>query len=72
MQKWEYLTVFQSRGFSAPISGAKPTAYSPLVDLDDLGSKGWELVSVTPESSFHGDSWAGITTSLLWVFKRPA
>jgi hypothetical protein len=70
MQKWEYLKIWQARGFSAPIRGAKPTEYDEI-DLTKLGNEGWELVSVTPESGIYGEHWAGITNALLWVFKRP-
>lgn len=40
-----------------------------------LGAEGWEMVSVTPVSSFAGDSSnagvGGATTEMLYWFKRP-
>lgn len=71
MPHWEYLQITQGRGFSAPISGAKPSNWDPTLDLAKLGSEGWELVSAIPLSGFHGEDWAGVTGQIIWVFKRP-
>lgn len=38
--------------------------------LNELGSQGWELVSVTPQSNVTNSNLSGFTTVQLWVFKR--
>jgi hypothetical protein len=51
-------------------------------NLNDLGKEGWELVSISPRSSFLGghentdvktitNDFAGFTSEEVWVFKRP-
>jgi hypothetical protein len=36
-----------------------------------LGSQGWELVSVTPMANSSGRNFAGSTTEVMFLFKRP-
>ncbi|MBZ0203790.1 MAG: DUF4177 domain-containing protein [Ignavibacteria bacterium] len=66
-KKWEY------KMFSDVIPGGGERSYDfttsfSEMTLNDLGSQGWELVSVTPEVA----NWRNpMTTTLLWVFKRP-
>jgi hypothetical protein len=72
MQKWEYRTIKQARGFGAPIAGAQPTPWTPEVNLNKIGSEGWELVNAFTVSSIQGEGWSGITSEVVWVFKRPA
>jgi hypothetical protein len=93
MQKWEYKIIARSRGWEKDgntlLSAAdwsawweNNTSLAPPVNmvqkLAELGSQGWELVSVTARSQraamgVHPSSLsiAGFTTSELWVFKRP-
>ena len=71
MKKWEYLWINQFRGFSSPITGAKAEPFSPVIDLNELGNEGWELVSITPVASYGSEQWAGVTSGLGWIFKRP-
>jgi hypothetical protein len=47
-----------------------PYKYLPEA-LEKLGDEGWELVSVSPRSSYMGQHTAGFTTDEIWVFKRP-
>jgi hypothetical protein len=85
MQKWEYKTILRSRGWGPdPQLGNKAmwmVAGSWDVGLDDLleqlGNEGWELVSVSPRSSYLGGAtgnggldYAGYTSQELWIFKR--
>jgi hypothetical protein len=85
MQRWEYKTFLRSRGFDQD----KRLPKAPWqvgtdwdVDIDkvlmELGNDGWELVAVTPRSSYlgggptvGGNNFAGFTSNELWVFKRP-
>jgi len=92
MQKWEYLLLVRQRSFE--IVKGKPWYYAGgwVNDIGDkryddigklletLGNEGWELVSVSPRSSYAGgttvqvnqtDDYAGFTDTELWVFKRP-
>lgn len=39
--------------------------------LNEIGSEGWELISVTPQSKVTNNFWTSTTTDQLWVFKRP-
>ena len=52
-----------------------PAGTDMRVVANQLGADGWELVSVTPVSTFAGDSTSagvgGATTELLYWFKRP-
>lgn len=71
MQKWEYNTIKQAREFKGTLGG-NLEEWHPQIDLTMLGKDGWELVAVVPESSRDGQIFAGTTTNLMWVFKRPA
>jgi hypothetical protein len=87
MQKWEYLPILRSRVWDAIESKGllgkstdwyKGTNWNMdiIQKLKELGDQGWELVSVTPRSSYLGSNsagsdFAGFTSDELWVFKRP-
>jgi hypothetical protein len=65
---WENSIVFQT-------SNHPKTEEFPLL-LNNLGEQGWELIAVSPRSSFVGTSGyaaalAGFTDTEVWVFKRP-
>lgn len=62
MQKWEYLVIDQHR---------KTTVWEPTFDIGKIGRDGWELVSVVPIASDEGEEYAGISSDLKWIFKRP-
>jgi hypothetical protein len=42
-----------------------------VVKLRELGDAGWELVSAVPMSGGTGGDWAGFTSHVVWMFKRP-
>ena len=67
-QRWEYLRIDQIRGIDLA-NGF--TSLEPRVDLEEIGNEGWELVALVTASSFTGRDYAGTTSGLLWVFKRP-
>jgi len=88
MQKWEYMTIVRSRGWGkdkdVPNAGWRLGSnwnVDITKNLVELGDQGWELVAVTPRSSYlggldtsysgRGDDYAGFTSDELWVFKRP-
>lgn len=82
MQNWEYffycsdICAKRPEFFQNEESDIKKIwANQPNSDVDriqELGKKGWELVSVTPivtSSTSHGGG--GVTTQILCTFKRP-
>ena len=86
MQKWEYKTIIRVRGVKEKQRGAELyVAAKWNIDINqtllEYGEDGWELVAVTPRSSFmggyndayqnHHHDYAGFTDQELWVFKRP-
>ena len=85
MPQWEYLClrremVYETTGL---LSGQllwrwddenkndKNTLLSIQNRLTQLGEQGWELVSMIPVSDHDGASFAGQTSSVRFVFKRP-
>ncbi len=85
MQKWEYTTVLQTRAWRYKDECEEWHQGDTFEDIDqtlaELGEAGWELIAVTPRSSFlggfncgyanHSHDYAGFTSEQLWVFKRP-
>ena len=80
MQKWEYLTIGRTRDFElsgTPGAPRHPKKWDPedlTAMLNKYGVDGWELVGVTTRSDTGGggsDTLAGITTSEVFMFKRP-
>jgi hypothetical protein len=111
MPKWEYKTLFFSRGWEAKrqdknetfhMPGAwnvwwennvrLPDPVEPWKKLNELGGQGWELVGVVAQSDYLGGAsqisgntdfggfgrtsgittdYAGFTTGVEYVFKRP-
>ena len=72
MQKWEYRTLFRTRGFTSVETGKKglfdpqalpwmePTSWDQSLEiLEQLGDEGWELVAVVPRSSYLGGKQLG-------------
>lgn len=71
MQKWEYKTIYQKRGWGGGNCPKHCDEWTLAVDLELLGNEGWELVNVIAKSDYIGDICSGTVTSQLWVFKRP-
>jgi hypothetical protein len=70
MQKWEYyfLTLCYddtSKAWQWDINSAY-LGWDLLTALNSMGEAGWELVGVSPHTWL-----GGITTSILYYFKRP-
>ncbi len=61
--QWEYLTITQERRY-------KTGEWEPALELDHLGSEGWELAAVVPITKADGMA-SGATYQLRYVFKRP-
>jgi hypothetical protein len=87
MQKWEYMTILRFRVWDTDKEVARaPWQKGVAWNIDigkklaELGEQGWELVTVTPRSSYLGGKescvggialdYAGFTSEELWVFKR--
>jgi len=68
--KWEYLHKSVWRELKRGIFSGWSEWHDP-VDLQQLGEAGWELVSVYTISSIEGESHAGATDSITYIFKRP-
>lgn len=86
MQKWEYMIVECVRGWKGGLPPHESTDWTkwqiapgidakiitPLIDyINQLGTLGWELVSVNQRTDYQGEHMGGFTTSESWVFKRP-
>jgi hypothetical protein len=39
--------------------------------INQLGKDGWELVAIVPKSTLASSTTSGLTSEILWVFKRP-
>jgi hypothetical protein len=79
MTKWEYLQFLHERdkprmsstwtGFDY-INGKKYSKEEFASYLQKLGENGWELVSAVP-IAISSSSWIGMTSDILYTFKRP-
>jgi hypothetical protein len=84
-QKWEYKVLSRARTVEYTDlirSGTKISDWTYaedgqdigkqdlVVKLRELGDAGWELVSAIPLSAATGD-FGGLTSHVLWTFKRP-
>jgi hypothetical protein len=78
MQRWEYLWrrvmwnsggVFQGAHYELKLDKKVLKDKDVWTHLDELGSKGWELVSTTPE--LGGSHGATNTAGYMLWFKRP-
>ena len=65
-KKWEYKTFSDSLPHDRVYNFT--TCFTETA-LNELGSKGWELVAITSQSHPRY-AIGGSTTALLWVFKR--
>jgi hypothetical protein len=67
LQKWEFLRIdqFRDRDLETIYKSLEPP-----IDLVALGNAAWELVSGVPAPSYLRE-YAGTTSGLLWIFKRP-
>ena len=69
MQKWEYLEKSTWREYKGLFRGWGE--WQDKADLQRLGEAGWELVSTHTVSSIQGVGFAGLTTNVVYMFKRP-
>lgn len=71
MAVWEY-KVIEAHLVSKNPLGFGGSQWNPNVVkmLPQLGSEGWELVNVIPESTTRGTLSAGVDDYEMWVFKR--
>lgn len=67
MQKWEYQIGRSDRG----IGLFKVGDWQRNFTLEEMGQNGWELVAVLPIASISGLGSSGVTTEILYYFKRP-
>ncbi len=86
-QKWEYKVILRyrtakddERGYVFGIAvsdwlykedGKEAGSLDMVAKLKELGESGWELVSVVPQSTSVGEAYAGFTSEVIWLFKRP-
>ena len=74
--------IYRQRGFSEAGDGYHHSEPWDIMDIEStiksLGAEGWELVSAWPRSDYGGETnnlgghiMGGMTTSEVWVFKRP-
>jgi hypothetical protein len=75
-QAWEYKFILRDGGPGNWVAWREdgkelPKPVDMIVKSHELGSQGWELVTVTPRSSPVGpNNPSGGTVEELWVFKR--
>lgn len=76
MQKWKYHFYYTSIEIDSMTSSTtmiwnkRENQQSPAVDdIQNLGTDGWELISVTPISTAAGRP--GQTREILFTFKKP-
>ncbi len=71
MQKWEYRVLV--RGFDRKDNyvWADEDKRSGEERLNAMGQEGWELVQVVTVSRTESNAWAGLTTRMHYLFKRP-
>ena len=66
MEKWEYKIITQDlKGWAVKKIDPKTEQ-----DLNELGDKGWELVSFTPLAGRTSNAWGASTGAFVSVFKR--
>lgn len=81
MQEWEYQEIWLERvkpytsskwsGFTATINNI-PSSLQEFEDyMQVLGNQGWELVTTVPVAYEARDDARGMTTMLVYIFKRP-
>ena len=84
VQTWEYKSLIIVRGASTSngeftawgeITGETlkqlPLPVSIPAKAQELGTQGWELISVVPVSNHVGNGNAGFTSQINYFFKRP-
>lgn len=84
MQKWEYLELSYKREdvfrnnkrdmdnwVDENWVWADKDSRGLVKRLNDLGNEGWELISVYTDAGMIGTAWAGRTTFIYYILKRP-
>jgi hypothetical protein len=71
MQNWEYLTQTRICPNKDPYWEEGMKTESVATRLKRVGENGWESVTAYPVSIDPSSSWAGRTSYVLFVFKRP-
>jgi hypothetical protein len=66
MHEWEYQIGRSDRN----IGLFKVGNWQKNFTLEEMGSNGWELVAVLPIASISGLGSNGVTTEILYYFKR--
>lgn len=65
MRTWEYKEIVQHPIYEGYLEKVFKRL-EPPINYEQLGEKGWELVTVTPISAY-----SGITIAVHSIFKRP-
>ncbi len=72
MQQWEYLVLERTVDLEKhSTSWSDGVAESLERRLNKLGREGWELVSENSMALVSGGYWAGHTTDITFILKRP-
>jgi hypothetical protein len=72
MQKWEYLTQEYACKTPGLITGSFEWDWKGINgNLHSLGEQGWELISAYPLAHLQGLGSSGVTSQVVFIFKRP-
>ena len=70
MQKWEYRIELAGRRMEGTLKDSW-APWEKTFEFKELGRDGWELVAAYPRSTLTGERYAGCTSEVEYVFKRP-
>lgn len=80
MEKWDYTFCYGTIINDGLLNGVsssrlwtklKAESKTTMETVKELGAAGWELVAVTPIASWPGEARAGLTSEVLFTFKKP-
>jgi hypothetical protein len=71
MNRWEYRVLVRGFDKNDNYIWTDKDQRSSEERLNAMGLEGWELIEVVTVSRPDASSWAGLTTGLHYIFKRP-
>ena len=71
MQKWEYRVLFLAQDKHGSFVWHDKDTRNLEVRLNAIAQEGWEFVQAVTLSRHAESVWAGTTTTVQYIFKRP-